>query len=141
MPTDPPILTGAHIRLEPLRQNHADALVAAAAVNPSFYRWSPVPRTKEEACVYVETALSWQDAGTALPFAIVRISDDVVLGSTRFWQVEHWPWPQGHARHGRPAPDACEIGYTWLSGDAVRTAANTESKLLLLTYAFETWQA
>jgi hypothetical protein len=34
----------------------------------------------------------------------------------------------------------CEIGYTWLTRSAVRTAANTESKLLMLTHAFETWQ-
>jgi N-acetyltransferase len=140
MPSDPPILTGAHIRLEPLRQNHADALAAAAAVDPSLYRWSPVPRSKDEARRYIETALAWQDAGTALPFVIVRAGDGVVLGSTRFWNIEYWAWPQGHERNGRGAPDACEIGYTWLSGDAVRTAANTESKLLLLTYAFESWQ-
>ena len=54
--------------------------------------------------------------------------------------MERWAWPLGHARHGRGAPDACEIGYTWLASSAIRTAANTEAKLLMLTYAFETWQ-
>lgn len=34
----------------------------------------------------------------------------------------------------------CEIGWTWLSNDAVRTAANTEMKRLMLTYAFENWR-
>ncbi len=42
-----------------------------------------------------------------------------------------------HGSHGRTSPDACEIGYTWLSPAAMRTAINTEAKLLLLTYAFE----
>ena len=42
--------------------------------------------------------------------------------------------------HGRGLPDACEIGYTWLTRSAIRTAANTETKLLMLTFAFETWQ-
>jgi N-acetyltransferase len=37
-------------------------------------------------------------------------------------------------------PDACEIGYTWLTPAAVRSAANTEAKLLMLTHAFEKWQ-
>jgi RimJ/RimL family protein N-acetyltransferase len=32
-----------------------------------------------------------------------------------------------------------EIGFTWLSPAAVRTAINTEAKLLMLTQAFETW--
>jgi RimJ/RimL family protein N-acetyltransferase len=117
---------------------------AAAAAEPSLYQWSPVPQGKVEAASYVNTALAWRDAGTAVPFAIVsvnvRADDNVVIGSTRFWNLERWSWPQGHARHGRGAPDACEIGYTWLTGSAIRTAANTEAKLLMLTHAFETWQ-
>jgi len=73
-------------------------------------------------------------------FAIVRVDDGIVLGSTRFWNLERWSWPQGHPRHGRHFPDACEIGYTWLTRSAIRTASNTEAKLLMLTYAFETWR-
>jgi RimJ/RimL family protein N-acetyltransferase len=133
-------LTGAHIRLEPLEHRHVDGLVAAAAVDPSLYQWSPVPQGKVEAIHYVDTARAWRDAGTAVPFAIVRVADGVILGSTRFWNIERWLWPEGHPRHGRTAPDACEIGYSWLSREAIRTAANTEAKLLMLTHAFETWQ-
>src|SRR5258708_39198419 len=54
--------------------------------------------------------------------------------------LERWSWPRGHPRCGRRIPDACEIGYTWLTRSAIRTAANTEVKLLMLTHAFETWQ-
>ena len=75
-----------------------------------------------------------------MPFAIVRTDGGVVIGSTRFWNLERWAWPQGHPRHGRSAPDACEIGYTWLTRSAIRTAANTQAKLLMLTHAFEAWQ-
>jgi N-acetyltransferase len=139
-----PALAGRHVRLEPLDHRHVVGLAAAAAAEPSLYRWSPVPQGKLEAASYVNTALAWRDAGTALPFAIVtvnlRADDSVVIGSTRFWNLERWSWPQGHARHGRDAPDACEIGYTWLTRSAIRTAANTEAKLLMLTHAFETWQ-
>jgi N-acetyltransferase len=138
------VLQGRHIRLEPLDHRHVDALVAAAAVDPSLYQWSPVPQGKVEATTYIETALAWQDAGTAVPFAIISlddsVNDGVVIGSTRFWNLERWAWPQGHPRHGRSAPDACEIGYTWLTRSAIRTAVNTEAKLLMLTHAFETWQ-
>ena len=134
------MLQGNHIRLEPLDYRHVDALVAASAIDPSLYRWSPVPQGKDEATSYVETALAWRDAGSAVPFAIVSVNDDSVIGSTRFWNLERWAWPQGHPRHGRSAPDACEIGYTWLTRSAIRTTANTEVKLLMLTHAFETWQ-
>jgi RimJ/RimL family protein N-acetyltransferase len=134
------ILTGTHVRLEPLDHHHVDGLVAAAGADQLLYQWSPVPRGKAEAASYVDTALAWRDAGSAIPFAIIRVNDGVIIGSTRFWNLERWSWPPGHPRHGRLVPDACEIGYTWLTRTAIRTAANTESKLLMLTYAFETWQ-
>ncbi len=134
------VLTGRHVRLEALEQRHIDGLVAASTTDASLYRWSPVPRGEVETRSYVDTALTWRDAGSAVPFAIVRQSDGVIIGSTRFWNLERWSWPPPHERHGRPAPDVCEIGYTWLSRSAVRTAANTEAKQLMLTHAFETWQ-
>jgi len=135
-----PVLAGRHIRLEPLGFNHLDGLVAAAAADPSLYQWSAVPLGRDANRAYIETALAARDAGTALPFAIVAADDDAVLGSTRFFEMERWMWPAGHERHALPLPDVCELGYTWLTRAAIRTAVNTESKLLMLAHAFETWQ-
>ncbi len=140
MSTEDLVLHGRHIRLEPLARHHVDGLVAAAGADPALYRWSPVPQGAVEAARYVDTALSWKNAGSAVPFAIVRVADGIVIGSTRFWNLERWSWPEGHPSHGRSALDACEIGYTWLTRSAIRTAANTEAKLLMLTHAFEVWQ-
>ena len=64
----------------------------------------------------------------------------MVVGSTRFFDLDQWAWPQGHPRHGQREPDVCEIGYTWLTSSAIRTPVNTEAKLLMLTHAFESWQ-
>jgi N-acetyltransferase len=139
MKTDTLFLEGKHVRLEPLQLSHTQGLAAAAADDPSLYQWSPVPQGETEARKYVETALTWRDAGTAVPFAIVRADDDTVVGSTRFWNLERWSWPPSHASHGSSVPDVCEIGYTWLTRSAVRTGANTEAKLLMLTHAFEVW--
>jgi RimJ/RimL family protein N-acetyltransferase len=133
-------LQGNYIQLEPLEHRHIDGLLAAAAGDPSLYQWSPVPRGRADANEYVEAALTWRDAGSAVPFAIVRSDDGIVIGSTRFFNLERWAWPAGHPLHGRGVPDACEIGYTWLAHSAIRTAANTEAKLLMLTHAFETWE-
>jgi RimJ/RimL family protein N-acetyltransferase len=140
MTSDNIVLQGQHVRLEPLEHRHIDGLVAAAGDDAQLYQWSPVPRGHAAAASYIDTALAWRDAGTAVPFAIVRNADGAVLGSTRFWNLERWAWPQGHPSHGRGIPDACEIGYTWLTRSALRTGANTESKLLMLTHAFEVWQ-
>ena len=140
MGTNGSTLEGRHVRLERLGRRHVDGLVAAAAADPLLYQWTPVPQGRVAAIKYIDTALAWQDERTAVPYAIVKMDDGSIIGSTRFWNVERWPWPEGHASHGRQAPDVCEIGYTWLTRSAIRTAANTEAKLLMLTHAFETWQ-
>ena len=112
MKTNGLLLQGRHIRLEPLERYHVGGLAAAAAADSSLYQWSPVPQGEIETTKYVDIALTWRDAGTAVPFGIVRVDDNTVVGSTRFWNLERWAWPQGHARHGRSGPDGCEIGYT-----------------------------
>jgi N-acetyltransferase len=133
-------LSGAHVRLEPLGPAHLDGLVAAAAADPSLYQWTVVPQGRDEMARYIEAAVALRDAGRALPFATVRVADGEIIGSTRFFDLERWAWPAGHPRHGRAEPDVCEIGYTWLTRSAIRTAANTEAKRLMLAYAFESWQ-
>lgn len=135
------VLQGRYVRLEPLGLRHIDGLVTASAAERSLYEWSPVPQGESETARYVETALAWKEAGSALPFAILRVEDDRIIGSTRFWNIEYWAWPPGHPLHDQTTPDACEIGYTWLTRSAIRTGANTESKLLMLTYAFEVWKS
>ena len=139
MTDDHPVLTGGHVRLEPLEQHHLPGLVAAAAEDRRIYQWSQVPCGSAEMQSYVDTALRWRQQGTALAFATVRVADDKVLGSSRFFLMERWSWPADHPRSSGAGPDCCEIGYTWLSASALRTAANTEAKLLMLTHAFDTW--
>ena len=135
----PTLLAGRHVRLEPLAHTHIPGLVAAAREEPALYRWSTIPQGVIDMAQYVDTALAWREAGTALPFATVRAEDGTVIGSTRFFLLERWGWPAGHPLAQRGGFDGCEIGYTWLSASATRTAANTEAKLLMLSHAFEAW--
>jgi RimJ/RimL family protein N-acetyltransferase len=135
----PTILAGRYVRLEPLAHTHIPGLVAAAREDPALYRFTTVPQGVMEMAQYVDLALGWREAGSALPFATVRTGDDTVIGSTRFFLLERWAWPAGHPDARRGGFDGCEIGYTWLSASATRTAANTEAKLLMLAHAFEGW--
>ena len=140
MAIDPVTLEGEYVRLEPLERRHAAALVEASAADTSLYTWSLVPVGREAVEKYIESALALRDAGTALPFVTMRQADGKVIGSTRFFEMERWPWPESSAHRGGHVFDTGEIGYTWLSASAIRTAANTEAKLLMLTHAFETWK-
>lgn len=133
-------LRGEHVWLEPLTFDHVQGLLAAAVTDPALYAMTVVPQNREDMAAYVRTALAWREAGTAFPFVVLRAGTGEIIGSTRFYQLERWGWPEGHPLHGRTTPDACEIGYTWYAPSAVRTAVNTEAKKLLLTHAFEQWQ-
>ena len=128
-------LTGEHVRLEPLGVRHVPGLLKAAAEDPSLYQWVMVPQDEPAMRRHVEDALAARARGVAVPFAVVRLADETVIGSTRFHQLDYWARPE-------PAnvPDTCEIGYTWLAREALRTGANTEMKRLMLTHAFEVWR-
>ena len=70
--------------------------------------------------------LAIRETETRRAFAVVRIKDGAVVGSTSFLD----PMPP-HRR--------VEIGHTWYSPAVWSSAVNPESKLLMLTYAFESW--
>jgi N-acetyltransferase len=135
-----PVLCGAQVRLEPLRADHAPGLGAAAARDPELYRWTRVPADQRQTLRYIEAAARARQAGSAAPFAVIRLADEAVVGSTRLWDLHWFDWPAGHPRHGSTDPDTCEIGHTWLAHSAIRTGVNTEIKRLMLTFAFETWR-
>ncbi len=63
-----PVLAGKHIRLEPLETRHIEGLAAAGSGDAGdLYRWTFVPQSIEAATQYVNTAMSWRDAGISVP--------------------------------------------------------------------------
>lgn len=140
-------LTGRFVRLEPLTAGHAPALAAAAAGDRGTYGLTTVPDGERSAERYVRTALARRDTGREVPFAVRRLADDRIVGSTRFLDLDVFAWPasspsvagEGPVPSGATPPSVAEIGSTWYSADAQRTAVNTECKLLLLGHAFEVW--
>ena len=137
----PVVLAGRYVRLEPLALHHVEPLLTAATASRTTFGYTWVPDSEAAMVRYVESALAAQAAESALPFAVVQPANGVVKGSTRFGNVEFWPWPEGHPnQRGEHLPDAVEIGWTWYAPDVQRTGLNTEAKLLMLTHAFETWR-
>ena len=115
---------GRLVRLEPLTREHIGPLWTVAA-DPAIWQLTGTRiGSPEEARSYVETALRWQEQGTGLPFVIVHRPTGEIAGSTRYGNIV-------------PEHKRLEIGWTWLAPKWHRTGMNRESKLLLLTYAFE----
>jgi RimJ/RimL family protein N-acetyltransferase len=140
-PLVPVTLTGRHVRLEPLALAHVPGLLDAATGPRETFLWTFVPAAEQAMHAYVETALRDQAEGKGVPFASVDVATGKVLGSTRFCNVERWPWPPDSPRLRPPGyADAVEIGYTWLHPSSQRSAINTEAKRLMLAHAFEVWE-
>ena len=121
---EPVILTGETVTLEPLRADHHDELVTAASDGRLWELWYTSVPSPAEMADDVAARLRRQAAGTMLPFVLRRTTDGRVVGSTTYCNAD------------AEAP-RLEIGYTWTARSAQRTGVNSESKLLLLTHAFE----
>ncbi len=121
--TTVPTLCGRHVTLAPLRAEHADALGLAAGDGALWELVSTTVPGPDEVRAYVDSALSMQAGGEALPFVVMDGRGDVV-GSTRYYRIDR-------------AVPRLTIGYTWYAARAQRTGLNTEAKRLLLTHAFD----
>ena len=120
----PLTLEGRHVRLEPLSQDHRTDL-ARVALDPDLWQWTLTQiHSMDDLDLYIETALSLQRAGAALPFATIDRASGRAIGSTRFGSID-------------PQNRRVEIGWTWLGREFHRQAFNTEAKLLMLAHAFE----
>ncbi|MEP6692037.1 MAG: GNAT family protein [Gemmatimonadaceae bacterium] len=125
MDLTPITLEGRHVRLEPLGPEHIDGLTAVG-LDPELWRLIPTQITsRAEMAQYVDIALQWRAANSALPFATIARATNTVVGCTRFANVDH-------------ANRRVEIGWTWIAPAWQRTAINTEAKYLMFRHAFET---
>ncbi len=128
---EPPTLTGTRVRLEPLTVAHVDDLVVAADANRETYDWTTVPHGRDGVERYVDGLFALAAAGEWVPFAQVAVESGNVVGMTNYLTLRF--------ESDAALPYAVEVGGTWLAHFAQRTGINVEAKLLLFTYAFETW--
>jgi RimJ/RimL family protein N-acetyltransferase len=121
------VLEGRCVRLEPLAESHVPALFGAGGQDDEVWRWlsAPTPRTEAELRQIVSKRLEDVDDHKRVAFAVLGHDEGTAIGTTN---LHSW-----HRADGR-----IEIGGTWFGRKWWRTAANTETKLLTMTYAFET---
>lgn len=140
----PITLTGRLVRLEPMREDHLEPLLAAATEDRASFGYTYVPKDRAAVRRYLDVAREDLRTHAAVPFTTIELRTGRVVGTTRFRELEYWNagfWPPRHGRvNPSGVPDAAEIGSTWLAPSVQRTGVNVEAKLLMLAHAFETWR-
>jgi RimJ/RimL family protein N-acetyltransferase len=121
----PIVLEGHGVRLEPLTEQHHDALESAASDGRLWELWfTSVPEPGGMAA-YLAAAFKGQHDAHMLPWAVRDLASGAIVGTTRYHDIV-------------AAIDRVEIGYTWYAASRQRTNVNTTCKLLLLAHAFDT---
>ena len=113
------------IRLEPLREDHQEALASAAADGRLWELWYTAVPAPDGMPAYVAAALQGQRDGHMLGWAVRDLRADLIIGSTRYHDIVR-------------EIDRVEIGYTWYAQSRQRTHVNTTCKRLLIGHAFDT---
>jgi RimJ/RimL family protein N-acetyltransferase len=125
MEVKPVLLTGTHVRLEPMSEAHIPGLAEIGVGQPfwDFMLYGNI-NTVDDMRSWVQDILSRATKGTDLPFVVIHLASGRVAGATRYLNIE-------------PQNRALEIGGTWYGPEFQRTVVNTECKYLLLGHAFE----
>jgi len=126
MEVKPVVLTGVHVRLEPMTEDHIPGL-AEIGVGQDFWHFMLYGemKTKEDMQDWVKDILGRAEKGTDVPFVAIHLESGRVAGATRYLNI-------------MPQDRGLEIGGTWYGPEFQRTAVNTECKYLLFSHAFET---
>lgn len=124
IPTHPVCLTGQHVKLVPLSPDHAEGLRAAVQDGKVWETWCTIVPKPEGIEQDITRRLSLQQAGTMLPYTVVSLPENRIVGMTTLMNID------------RVSPRV-EIGGTWYAASVRRTPLNTEAKFLLLSHAFE----
>ena len=121
----PPVtLTGAHVRLEPLRAEHHEALVQAVRDGELWNHWYTAIPTPQGMAAEITRRLDLQAKGSMCPFAVIDPATNQAVGMTTYMNID-------------AANRRIEIGSTWYRQSVQRSPLNTEAKRLLLAHAFE----
>jgi len=119
-------LSGRYVTLEPLRVEHAAELFAALDDDEVWQHSTAAPPTRPD------DMATWIAAAIADPHRVAWLQRDATsgeaIGTTSYHDV-------------RESAETLGIGWSMVTRARWRTAINTESKLLLLTHAFETLHA
>jgi N-acetyltransferase len=122
-----PVLVGHKIRLVPLAVEHAEGYLEASGQDgEEVFRWlaSWPPKSVDDARDQILAALAGRARGERFAYAQIDARTGEFAGTTSYYDVD-------------PALRTISIGHTWLGRRWWRTGHNTESKLLMMSHAFD----
>jgi RimJ/RimL family protein N-acetyltransferase len=119
-------LEGKYILLRPPSIEDLDGLLYAAKDGEIWNNPYALFPTVSEMSEYLQNLLKEEEQQkiTILPFIIIHKQSNKIVGTTRYLNIDYDNY-------------RLEIGHTWIARSFRRTVVNTESKLLMLQYAFE----
>lgn len=121
------ILEDEKVLLRPLQTSDINYLLPFALKEPDTWIYSHVSPAGEEGMhTYVESSIIARSFKREYPFIVFDKITNTYAGSTRFYDIQLENL-------------SVQLGYTWYGKNFRRTGLNRHCKLLLLTYAFETW--
>jgi len=118
------ILDGTFVKLEPLSLKHKAGLIETVLDGELWKSFVTIIPSISEMDRFIENSEKEYQSNFGISYAIIDKKDNKVVGSTRFIYTDF-------------LNKSTEIGYTFLAESSQKSYVNTESKLLMLTYAFE----
>jgi RimJ/RimL family protein N-acetyltransferase len=120
----PKTLKGRHVRLEPITPELREEMRGAVDCDPAAWEIMSINGCGEGFAEWWAMATRQSDSGERVVFAIRRLSDKRVVGTSSYLGVD---------RLNR----GLEVGATFLRPDVRSGPVNPESKLLMLANAFD----
>jgi RimJ/RimL family protein N-acetyltransferase len=121
------LLEDERVLLRPLELSDLQFLLPYAIHEPETWAYSLISPAGEDGMKkYISTTIDQRAAKNEYPFVVFDKTANKYAGSTRFYDIQ---------LHHLTA----QLGYTWYGKDFRRSGLNRHCKLLMLTYAFETW--
>ena len=122
-----PVLENERALLRPLEANDFQHLLPYSLNEPDTWQYGLVTAAGEKNLRdYISAALKNKAEKKEFPFIVFDKRTGRYAGSTRFYDIQ-------------PAYLTTQLGFTWYGKEFRRTGLNRHCKLLLLTFAFETW--
>ncbi len=123
MKLSPVVLEDRFVRLEPFTKGLEGEVRAALDCDPEAWNGMVSAAYGEHFDGWWTSALKAMETGSRIAFAVRRLSDRAVVGTTSLYEI-------------KPEHRRCEVGSTFYRPDARGGPVNPACKRLLLDYAF-----